>query len=243
MKRYRFDQVETVVVAIDGPAGAGKSTAARAVADRLGYDFLDTGAMYRCATLATIRSGLDFADQQAVADLVQGLSIRYDGVDVWLNAEDVSQAIRVPEVSSRIGRVADNVRVREHLSSLQRAWANNRRVVTEGRDQGTVVFPDACCKIFLTASSEERARRRFEELAQKGIESNFDEILQQQNQRDFEDARRPVGGLRKAVDAVELVTDGLSLEEVVDRLESIIQERIPSMSQPNSVGARQGKLI
>lgn len=238
MKQYRFDPVDTVVVTIDGPAGAGKSTAARTVAERLKFDFLDTGAMYRCATLATLRSGVDLQDEQAVAALVRGLDIEFRGTEVWLNGEDVSQAIRQPEVSSSIGQVADNRLVRQHLSALQRAWAENRRVVTDGRDQGTVVFPDACCKIFLTASSEERARRRAEELAQRGVPANFEQILQQQEQRDSEDTQRAFGGLRMADDAVELVTDGLTLEQVVLRLESIIQQSLGNC-QPCASRARQ----
>ena len=198
--------------------------------------------MYRCATLATLRSGLEHAGDQAIADLVRGLEIQFVGAEVRLDGEDVTQAIRQPEVSSKIGRVADNLLVRRHLSGLQREWAENRRVVTEGRDQGTVVFPDACCKVFLTASSAERARRRVEELALRGIEGDFNQILQQQNQRDQEDTERPVGGLRMANDAVELVTDGMTLEQVVQRLESIIRGRLSKVG-PISHQARQSKLI
>lgn len=222
--------MEQLVVAIDGPAGAGKSTAARMIADRLQFDFLDTGAMYRCATLAALRAGVELTDQSSVAELVRQLDIQLEGRNVWLNGEDVSLAIRTPSVSSQIGPIADNMQVRRQLSQWQRSWAQDRHVVTEGRDQGTEVFPDARCKIFLTASSEERARRRVQELSAQGIEADYPGILDQQNQRDRDDARREFGGLRKAADAVEVVTDGMTLEQVVDRLETIIR---PWISTPS----------
>ncbi len=215
--------MKQIVVAIDGPAGAGKSTAARMLAGRLRFDFLDTGAMYRCATLAALRAGLDLNDQPAVAKLVGQITIRLADNVVWLNDHDVTLAIRDPSVSSQIGPIADNREVRRLLSQRQRDWVREKRIVTEGRDQGTDVFPDAQCKIFLTASSEERARRRVEELAVKGIQADYQTILDQQNQRDREDSQRQFGGLRRAPDAIEVLTDGLSLQQVVDRLEAIVR--------------------
>jgi len=215
-----------IVIAIDGPAGAGKSTVAKQLAGRLGFAFLDTGAMYRCVTLAILRSQVDPADEQAVASLAEQLEIMIGDERVTLNGEDVSKEIRTPEVAGAISRVADNIAVRKLLTQLQRTWTQGKQVVTEGRDQGTEVFYDSPCKFYLYASSEERARRRQIELDSRGIEMTFEEVLQQQNRRDAADQARPVGALRKAKDAHEFCTDGLSLESVVEQVESICREKL-----------------
>jgi CMP/dCMP kinase len=215
-----------MVVAIDGPAGAGKSTIARRLAERLGFAFLDTGAMYRAVALAALRHGFGENDAARIADLAQVLTIDFDGTRTLLDGEDVSQAIRTSEVSAAVYLAADNVAVRRRLVELQRAIGANRDLVTEGRDQGTVAFPQAECKIFLTASPTERARRRFEELQARGEPATFEEVLAQLSQRDERDAARPVGALLKAADAIEVCTDGLSLEQVVERLEGIVGERV-----------------
>lgn len=230
----RCDKVQCVVT-IDGPAGAGKSTVARRLSALLGFDFLDTGAMYRCVTLAALRAGIDLFDQAAVLQLAEGLDIQPDGLRVRLNGEDVSDDIRTPNVSACIGAIADNQAVRSLLTSLQRRCASDRRIVTEGRDQGTVAFPQAACKIFLSASREERARRRVEELAGKQMQVEFQQILELQDRRDAEDAARPVGALRKADDAVEVCTDGMSLDEVVERLRMIVVERLGNMLANQSI--------
>ena len=230
---------QSFVVAIDGPAGAGKSTASRVLADRLGFDFLDTGAMYRCVTLAALQSQIDVRDRAAVTQLASGLIIRLEAERVTLNGMDVSDAIRAPEVSAAIGAVADNEQVRALLSAWQRDWATGKRVVTEGRDQGTVVFHDSSCKIFLTASNEERARRRCEELNNKGIEARFEDVLAQQEQRDREDMDRKVGGLKIADDATVVLTDGLTLEQVVDRLVEIVRMKVTSVRHVTRVGVDQ----
>lgn len=222
-----FAVAETWVVAIDGPAGAGKSSASRLLAERLGFEFLDTGAMYRCVTLAVIRSGINPEDQSQVLQLASKLRIQLSGAKVWMDDEDVSEAIRSPDVSRAIGRIADNQPVRRLLSRWQREWANGKHVVTEGRDQGTEVFYDAPCKIFLTATDRTRAERRREELARKGIELSVEQVLDQQTLRDQEDQRREVGGLRCAADAVMLVTDGLELEQVVDRMVELVAAKMP----------------
>jgi CMP/dCMP kinase len=214
-----------MVVAIDGPAGAGKSTIARRLAERLGFAFLDTGAMYRAVALAALRHGFGDADVERIADMAQTLTIDFDGTRTLLDGEDVSQAIRTSEVSAAVYLAADNVAVRRRLVELQRAIGANRDLVTEGRDQGTVAFPQAECKIFLTASPTERARRRFEELQSRGEAATYEEVLGQLNQRDERDAARPVGALKKAADAIEVCTDGLTLEQVVERLEEIVEVR------------------
>lgn len=226
-----------VVIAIDGPAGAGKSTVAKQLSARLGFDFLDTGAMYRCVTLAILRDGVDPEDSNAVDDVAGRLEagrleIALNGDTVLLGGEDVSQEIRTPKVAGSIGKVADNVSVRRILTRLQREWTCSRCVVTEGRDQGSEVFFDSPCKFYLYASSEERARRRKIELASRGIEMTFEEVLEQQNRRDADDMSRPVGALRKAEDSLEFCTDGLPLDQVVSELELIVRARIANIDCP-----------
>jgi cytidylate kinase len=212
-----------MIVAIDGPAGAGKSSIARRLAERLGFQFLDTGAMYRAVALAALRQGLGPNDGDQIARLAESLAIEMRHERTLLNGEDVSVAIRTSEVSAAVYLAADNVAVRRRLVELQRQIADHRDTVTEGRDQGTVAFPQAECKIFLTASPEVRARRRFEELVSRGEPASYDEVLAQQQDRDRRDAARAVGALIKAADAVEVVTDGLMPEAVVDRLEEIVR--------------------
>lgn len=215
-----------VIVTIDGPAGAGKTSAARELARRLGFEFLDTGAMYRAVTLAALRRGVDLADPQAVAALARSLHIELHGSRILLEGEDVSHAIRTAEITRLTHFAADNPAVREHLVQLQRQAAAQGNFVTEGRDQGTVVFPEADCKFFLTASPQERARRRQLDLAARGDWRPLDEVLADQNLRDQRDASRPVGPLRQAADAVVIVTDGLTPEQVVERLEQLVRERL-----------------
>lgn len=222
----------TMIVTIDGPAGAGKSSAARALAARLGYRFLDTGAMYRAVAYAAMQRGIDLNDAAAVGRLAEEVEIDVDERRVLLNGEDVTEVIRRADVTAAIRFAADNPAVRRRLVELQRAAAEVAGdLVTEGRDQGTVVFPQAGCKVFLTASPEERARRRQRDMRRRGEEMPLDEVLGRQSERDLRDQSRAVGPLVKAEDAVELITDGLSLEEVVDRLEAFVRQaacRAPS---------------
>ncbi len=210
-----------MIITIDGPAGAGKSTIARKLADRLGFRFLDTGAMYRAVAWSALQRGLELSDTSAIADLVGTLRLELDGNTIRLDGQDISAEIRSQDVTEAVRHVADNPDVRASLSQLQRVLAGNGNIVTEGRDQGTVVFPDADFKFYLTASAEERARRRSEQMRRQGYEVATEEILLQQNQRDEHDAKRPVGRLMKAEDAIEVSTDGLSIEQVLDKLESI----------------------
>ncbi len=229
----RFDHEHTrppMIVTIDGPAGAGKSHVSRMLAERLHFHFLDTGATYRAVVLAALRRGVKLDDADALAQLSGEISIEFDGELVTLDGQDVTADIRSTEVTSVIHFAADNATVRENLVKLQRRIAANKDIVTEGRDQGTVAFPNAECKIFLTATPRERARRRLRELTDRGESSTFEEVLARQNDRDQRDASRPVGRLVKADDAVEVITDGLTQAEVVDRLEKLVAAKrgVPS---------------
>src|SRR3954453_22058743 len=214
-----------MIVTIDGPAGAGKSSAARELARRLGFRFLDTGAMYRAVTLAARERGLDLADADALGQLVKQIRVELPGDRVLLDGVDVTSAIRKFDITAAIHYAADNPAVRSQLVVWQRAAAAGSDVVTEGRDQGTVVFPDAECKIFLTADEGERARRRHRDLLGRGEEIPFEEVLANQRLRDERDLSRAVGALRKAEDAIEVSTDGLSPDQVVARLETIARSK------------------
>lgn len=223
-----------MIVAIDGPAGAGKSSVSRQLADRLGFRFLDTGAMYRAVALAAMRSGLTAADAEAIGVLAENLSLDFPDNRVLLDGDDVTQAIRTPEVSNSVYLAADNPRVRARMVELQRQFAAEADTVTEGRDQATVAFPHAECKIFLTASPEERARRRHQELVARGERITLEEVLAAQNDRDLRDSTRAVGRMEQAADAVRVVTDGLTTQQVVDRLEAIVRQAMQVNSASRS---------
>jgi cytidylate kinase len=215
-----------MIVTIDGPAGAGKSSAARALARRLGFRFLDTGAMYRAVAFAAIRRELPWDQPESLAELARELTIEVGNDRVLLDGEDVTVAIRTVTVTAATHYAANNPAVREHLVEVQRRAAGDDHVVTEGRDQGTVVFPHAECKIFLTAGAHERARRRLADLTARGERTTFEEVLALQNLRDERDESRSVGPLRPAADAVLVSTDGLPPAAVVDQLESLVRARM-----------------
>jgi len=204
------------LIAIDGPSGVGKSTTARRVASRLGWQYLDTGAMYRAAALALHRAGLPLEDRPGLERLLAGLDLAQQGTRIFLAGEDVSETIRSQEVTRCVTPVSADARVREVLVEQQRRIGASGHWVVDGRDIGTVVFPGACCKIFLTASPEARARRRFLELEAKGQAPVFEEVLADQRRRDEADSTRAVAPLRQAADAVALDSSELSLEQVVD---------------------------
>jgi cytidylate kinase len=223
-----------MIITIDGPAGAGKSTVARSLARRLGFMFLDTGAMYRAVTLSAVRHGLDWNDADALVRLAGQVRIYLDDDSVWLDGEDVTDAIRTTQITSQVKYAANNPGVREQLVAQQRATVEGKSVVTEGRDQGTVVFPQAELKIFLTAGPEERARRRFLDLQARGEEITLEEVLAKQNARDASDAGRDVGPLVAAADAVHLVTDGHTLEQVIAEIEALARNRMTAADATGS---------
>src|SRR5262245_58938910 len=214
-----------MIVTIDGPAGAGKSSAARELASRLGFRFLDTGAMYRAVTWAAKQRGLDLADAEGLAELARGMRVELVDDRVLVDGRDVTKEIRTFEITTAIQYAADNPAVRAQLVEWQRTAANSHNVVTEGRDQGSVVFPRAECKIFLTADEGERARRRYRDLVDRGENVSFDEVLSAQQTRDERDRSRPVGALIKADDAIEVSTNRLTPQEVVAKLEKIVRSK------------------
>lgn len=222
-------RADAFVVAIDGPAGAGKSTVAKALARRLGYTFLDSGALYRAGAWAARHRGIAWSDGHALGQLIPNLDIRFDVREqvnhITVDGEDVTNVIRRPEISEGASQVSAFSEVRQGLLALQRRIGANGRVVAEGRDMGTVVFPDARAKFFLTAPIEERARRRALELAESGRTQDFGAVLAEIRLRDQRDSTRAVAPLRRAEDAIEIDTGGLKPEEVVSRMVAVVRER------------------
>ena len=221
------DASQPFLLAIDGPAGAGKSTVSREVARRLGFTMIDTGALYRTVALAAVRAGIDQEDEDRLAELLSRIEIRLDGDRVFLDGEDVSRAIRTPEISLGASRVSAVPAVRQGLLRLQRELgrAAPRGAVLEGRDIGTVVFPDADAKFFLTASVEQRAKRRYEELRSRGEEVTLEEVLADQTRRDRRDSERTLAPLRPAEDALVVDSSGRSIEDVVGEIVGIVRDR------------------
>jgi cytidylate kinase len=219
------------IVAIDGPAGAGKSTVARHLADALGFVLVDTGAMYRAAALAAKRAGVGWGDADAVGEVARSLvdrralEFRRDpqaGIRVWLDGEDVSDAIRTPDLGMGASTVSAHKSVRDALLDMQRQAGRSGGVVLEGRDIGTVVFPDADVKFFLTARPEVRARRRYDELKSKGAETTFEETLEDVRRRDEQDTTRSVAPLRQAPDATLLDNSDITVEDSVARMVKVV---------------------
>ncbi|HEY7314267.1 MAG TPA: (d)CMP kinase [Gemmataceae bacterium] len=216
-----------MIITIDGPAGAGKSSAARTLAQRLGFEFLDTGAMYRAVALAALRGGLDPRDESALTALVETLRLEMPpGGRVLLDGEDVTPLIRTREVTAATGPVADSPAVRRRLVQLQRTIATGRNMVCEGRDQGTIVFPDAQCKFYLVADPVERARRRQREMAARGETVELEQLLRDQEVRDQRDAARDLAPMRPADDAVVLNSTGLSPQQTVEAMEAEVRRRV-----------------
>jgi cytidylate kinase len=214
-----------MIITLDGPAGAGKSSAARALAARLGWCYMDTGAMYRAVTLVALEQGIPLEDAGRLAAVAEAIVIEFRNGRVLVDGRDVSGEIRTERITTATRPVADAPPVRAAMKRIQRRMAAGLDIVTEGRDQGSEVFPDADVKVYLTASAEERARRRHREEMARGSGTSIADVLAAQAARDDGDRVRAVGAMRAADDAVVLETDGLGPEEVVDRLVGLIEAR------------------
>jgi len=222
--------MSTFKIAIDGPAGAGKSTIAKAAAANMHLVYIDTGAMFRAIGLGCIRAGLNpNSDIEKIIEILPSMNIDIshgeNGQEIFLNGENVSSEIRMPQVSVAASDVSKIPQVRQKLLMLQRSIAEKTDVIMDGRDIGTVVLPDAELKIFLTASVEERATRRYKELVEKGVECNFDEVKADMEYRDKNDSQREIAPLRPAEDSVIVDTTGKTLQESVDMIMELIKER------------------
>ena len=218
-------------VAIDGPAGAGKSTISRAAAKELGFIYIDTGALYRTVGLNALRKGADVNDPESVvATLTDDLKVELRFIDgeqrMFLNDEDVSDKIRTPEVSSAASITSAVPEVRKYLFDLQKNLAKNNNCIMDGRDIGTVVLPDAKVKIFLTATPEARAQRRYDELIEKGMDVKYDDVLADMIKRDYDDSHRAIAPLKQADDAILADTSGNTLEESIALIIKIIKDNI-----------------
>lgn len=216
-------------VALDGPSGAGKSTIAKAVAKKLEYVYVDTGALYRTIAYYVISNGFDAKDENAVVSCLDKINVKLEYISgaqhVMLNGEDVSDKIRTPEISMGASAVSAIPKVREFLFDLQQDIAKHNNIIMDGRDIGTVVLPNAQVKIFLTATAEERANRRFKELQEKGDPSTYEQVLEDIKQRDYNDTHRDIAPLKKADDAVEVDSTKMTLDEVIDAIVKIINDK------------------
>ncbi len=223
-----------IAVAIDGPAGAGKSTIARQAAKKVGFIYVDTGALYRTVGLFMLRNGITPSDGEAVSKEVDSGRVKIDLAfqdgeqKVLLNGEDVTGLIRTPEVSLASSQVSAVPKVREFLFSLQKNLAKEHHVIMDGRDIGTVVLPEAQVKIFLTASPEERAKRRCKELQEKGMEADFDDVLREIKERDYNDSHRVIAPLVPAKDAVLVDTSFMTLEQAVHAVLDLVKTALTS---------------
>lgn len=222
--------MNTIAIAIDGPAGAGKSTLARILAKELQYIYVDTGALYRAVGYAMLQKGVSPSDAESVIPNLTDLTVSLQFVDgeqqVLLNGENVSSSIRTPEVSMAASAVSAIPEVRRFLFDLQQNMAKTHNVIMDGRDIGTVVLPWAQVKIFLSASPEARAQRRYEELLQKGQTVTFEEVLKDMIERDYNDSHRAVAPLKPADDAISVDTSGNTLEQSIELLKSIVKEKL-----------------
>jgi len=216
---------EAPVIAIDGPSASGKGTVAEKVAAALGFHYLDSGALYRLATLAALRAGTNLDDEAALAEVARGMDVRFEAGGIRLAGAEVSEALRTEEVSAATSRVAARPAVRQALLARQRAFRRAPGLVADGRDMGSNVFPDAALKVFLTADVATRAERRYKQLKEKGMYAKMQDVVEELGRRDARDASRPVAPLRHYPDAFFLDTSTLSVDEAVDRVLGWWRER------------------
>lgn len=211
------------VVAIDGPAGSGKGTVAKLIAQKLNLTYIDTGAMYRAVAYATLKNNIAIDDKDAIVSLARNCNIDFKDNKTYLNDEDISHEIRTMEVTKIVSQISSIVELRELLVEQQREMGSKTDVVMEGRDITTVVFPDANYKFYLDASVEARALRRFKENQEKGIESSYDEILENIKKRDYNDMHKEVGSLTRTEDSAYIDSTNLTIDEVVNKMIEVIE--------------------
>jgi CMP/dCMP kinase len=210
--------MENIIIAVDGPAGAGKSTVAKIIGERLNIDYIDTGAMYRALTYKALVSNIDIDNEEAIIDVARDTEIDFRDNNIHLDGKIVNTEIRTPEVSNNVSKVAQIKEVRELMVDIQRKIGEKHSVILDGRDIGSYVFPNAHCKFFLTASPEERGKRRYKELKDKGYNINLEEIIKDIKNRDKMDSTREFAPLIKACDAAEIDTSSKNIRDVVDEI-------------------------
>ena len=219
-----------MIVAVDGPAGSGKGTVTKKIEEKLGFLNLDTGATYGCVALQTLREGIKLENEDEIVKIANDIDIKIDNTGdkdiILLNGEDVSKEIRTKEVTAIVSQVSSIIQVREKMVEVQRKLAQGKNVIVEGRDIGTVVFPNADIKIYLDASEEIRAKRRYEENKQNGIDTTYEEVLENVKMRDYNDMHKKVGALKKADDAIVIDSSNLTIDEVTKKIEDIIKSKI-----------------
>lgn len=219
-----------MIVAVDGPAGSGKGTVTKRIEKDIGFFNLDTGITYRCVALETLRKGLSLENEKEIIEVANNIDIKINNTEdkdiVLLNGEDVTDEIRTKEVTAIVSQVSSIVPVREIMVEVQRNLAIGKNVIVEGRDIGTVVFPNADIKIYLDADEEVRAKRRYKENVEKGMDTTFDEVLKNVKMRDYNDMHKKVGALKKAEDAVVIDSSNLTIDEVVEKIKNLIKENM-----------------
>ncbi len=213
-------------IAVDGPAGAGKSTIAKLVSEKFQLMYINTGSMYRAVTLFALRNKISSKDINGLMNVIKSMDMHFKGNNLIVNGEDITELIVMPEISKKVSEYAAVKEVREEMAAMQRNMALKYNVIMDGRDIGTVVLKDAFIKFFITASPEERARRRFNELKDKGIAVEYNAILNDINKRDYDDSNREVDPLKKAEDAIELDTSRMGIQEVVEVISFYINEKM-----------------
>ena len=215
-----------MIVAVDGPAGSGKGTVTKRIEKELGFLNLDTGATYRCVALQVLRENVSLADEEKIVKIANDIDIKIDNTGdkdiILLNGEDVSKEIRTKEVTEVVSQISSIIPVRERMVEVQRNLAKGKNVIVEGRDIGTVVFPNADVKIYLDASEEVRAKRRYEENVQNGINTTYEEVLENVKMRDYNDMHKKVGALKKANDAIIIDSTSLTIDQVVENIKNVV---------------------